>query len=184
MTAVDFIPQNHRERMMWRVMTARPRFRYVDVERDAQVSRYYVDNFAAKLRQKGLIRPAGRVGQKQYFTVLDDKDEASFDTKKKGDNESRMWTAMRSLVTFTWQDVLVVVRDEDSSLTEGDIQRYCTLLMKASYVAVVQKARVGINPARYRLVNDTGPMPPIERTVKVLVDGNLGRAVYSPKVEL
>ena len=179
MRTEEFNPRTPEEKRMWRHMLSHSRFRYSDVMKGADVSRYFIDIFSAKLRRLGLIKPCGREGQDQYFTVMDEKAAEKFAAGQKGRKEGLMWTAMRSLMSFTPQEVILVVGQDQSEVAEEDARKYCALLLKADYLAVVQKARPGVHPARYRLIRDTGPLPPVKRTLEVLVDGNEERAVYA-----
>lgn len=184
MQTAKFQPSTDLEARMWRYMIKHPKFRYQDVVNVAAVSRNAVDNFAAKLRRLNLIKRVAREGKEQFFTVMDDKAADAFAANQRGKKEGVMWTAMRSLKTFTAPEILLAIGDARGDISEKVVCAYCSLLLKADYLAVIQRARPGIHPARYRLINDTGPMPPYQRTLQVVVDGNEDRAVFAAGARL
>lgn len=184
MQTAEFQPTTDLERRMWNYMLRHPKFRYQDVVSAAEVSRNAVDNFAAKLRRLQLIKRVAREGKEQFFTVMDHEAADAFASKQRGRKEGVMWTAMRSLKTFTAPEILLAIGDARDDINEKAVCAYCALLLKADYLAVIQKARPGIQPARYRLINDSGPMPPYQRTLQVVVDGNEDRAVFAAGARL
>lgn len=174
----EFKPRTDPEKRMWTYMMKHPRFRYVDVMAEAKVSRHYMDIFAAKLRRHKLIKPVAREGADQYFTVMDDDAADAFAARKRGQKEGVMWTAMRSLKCFTVPELQLVISTAHPDLDELQIATYCADLKKADYLAVIQK-RTKSQPPRFKMVNDTGPLPPVKRTLQVIVDSNEDRAVWA-----
>ena len=59
-----------------------------------------------------------------------------------------------------------------------DAHIYCQLLLKAEYLRVQQKAVPGRREASYRLIRNTGPLPPMERRVRAVIDQNEGKVTY------
>ncbi len=184
MQTSEFKPRNDREKRMWNYMTAHPKFRYADVMKGANVPRHYIDIFTAKLRRLKLIKQVSREGSGQFYTVMDDAAAKAFEARKKGKKEGVIWTLMRSIKKFSPPEIMMAIAGERSDISEDDVRKYCSLLLKADYLAVIQKARPGVHPARYQLVNDTGPLPPVKRTLEVVVDGNEDRAVYAAGARL
>lgn len=89
-----------------------------------------------------------------------------------------MWTSMRHLPNFDAAELVAHAPEGDASVSLATAKSYCTALLRAGYLRVVQKA----NPAqhrlaRYRLVRNTGPQPPQVQRVKQVFDANLGRVM-------
>lgn len=67
------------------------------------------------------------------------------------------------------------------TLTHWEVSR--RVAGKADFVRVIERANPAIGRlARYRLVRDTGPLPPERRRVTVTVDPNLGEYVRLPEL--
>jgi hypothetical protein len=175
----EFRPANDAEKRMWTFIQNRPKFLYEEVQKEAEVTRYQLDKFAAKLRHAGILKPVGRENSQQFFTVMDDDAARAFAARKRGQKEGALWTSMRTLRAFSPQELLLAIGDGYDDLDEPYARSYCSQLLKADYLAVLQKARPGVRPARFQLVRDTGPLPPVIRNLQVLVDQNEDRAVYA-----
>lgn len=169
---------------MWAFMKANRSFTYAALESASTANRWQLDNFTSRLRRMGLIRLHKREGTVNYFTVYDTKASAKLAAEKRGTREGAIWTVMRTMKDFTPQELLLAIEGADHRITKRFIERYCQVLVKAKYLAVQQKAVPGKRAARYRLANDTGPLPPVQRQLVVLFDNNLEQAVWHPTVRL
>jgi hypothetical protein len=121
--------------------------------------------------------------------VTDDRDEAAAwrlvtlpgKAKAAGSGqaaEALMWGAVRGLVTFTARDVAVHIPEDRVRVTEDEVRRYVGVLLKAGYLRVIRKAVPGKRLATYRLIKNTGPLPPVERRTVIVQDPNLKATVY------
>lgn len=97
--------------------------------------------------------------------------------------EAAIWRAMRGLGVFCPRDVVTHIPPEIAVLTEDEVRRYCLGLLKAGYLKVVRKAVPPARPAFYRLIRNTGPMPPMERRTVIVHDPNLDQIVYVAPVK-
>ena len=114
-------------------------------------------------------------------------DEATADEEalsKRGTTEGQFWTAMRSLKAFSAADVMHVVKLPINTENERALEKYIKILRKAQYVTEVKNGPHSYNPPQYRLVRNTGNLPPITQRAEVLVDQNLDKGVYAPEVRL
>lgn len=166
------------ERRMLDYLKKHEKVTHDDLAAAADVSEWQRTNYVAKLRRAGLLRECGRRDRKQLFTIHDLKSAAELSAMKRGRREGVMWSTMRVLKTFTPQDVLTAMADARDDIDLQRVEGYCRLLLKAGYLSVVEKARSGVRPARYLLAKDTGPLPPVQRMLAVVVDGNTDQAAY------
>lgn len=119
--------------------------------------------------------PIGRAPKPPRIPLAPDTDRA------------RIWSAMRALVKFTRSDLveLVAREDQDFRAVNTAVQDYITHLHAAGYLLVLQgTVKVGAASRRgqwrWRLVRDTGELPPqLRRTgnKRRVFDPNLNREV-------
>lgn len=89
--------------------------------------------------------------------------------------EENMWTAMRRLPSFIPTDLAAHATTETVSVTPEEAGRYCRVLLDAGYLRVARRADPSLGrEAIYRLVDVTGPRPPLPRRVRAVVDQNTG----------
>lgn len=91
---------------------------------------------------------------------------------------ANMWTAMRGLRSFSPRDIAAHASSAQTAVTLEMAQSYCQLLVRASYLRVMDKAIPGRRDAVYRLIQNTGPRPPVERRVRVVIDENQQKIVH------
>jgi hypothetical protein len=103
--------------------------------------------------------------------------------------EENMWRTARLLGAFGPTDIAIHATTTDVKVSEDDAHRYIQVLLRGGYLRVVSPARVSKKggsltrvQARYRLIRNTGPRPPVERRITVVVDANLGEYTYTPGV--
>ena len=148
--------------------------------------------FAAKRavdiwKEAALIRPDGRrVGDLLRWvwigepTVEDQKAGATFAERQRagGTKHGNLWRAMTLLKEFCPTDLMAMSCTDLVPVSLKDAHIYCQLLLKAEYLRVQQKAVPGRREASYRLIRNTGPLPPMERRVRAVIDQNEGKVTY------
>lgn len=97
-----------------------------------------------------------------------------------GKGVENMWRSMRMLRQFTPRDIMVHSTTDTVSVTEATVKSYCSMLLKAGYLRVIQKAVPGKRQAIYRFVRNTGPLPPQIQRVKQVYDPNIREVTYYP----
>lgn len=97
-----------------------------------------------------------------------------------GKATENMWRSMRMLGQFTPRDIMVHATTGTVSVTEATAKSYCTTLLKARYLRVVQRAVPGKRQATYKFVRNTGPLPPQIQRVKQVFDPNIRKVTYYP----
>ncbi|MCS7285016.1 MAG: hypothetical protein NZ527_04780 [Hydrogenobacter thermophilus] len=91
------------------------------------------------------------------------------------DIKKKMWQTMRKIGDFTANDIAVIC-----GVSRGAADSYISKLHHSGYLKVVGTTE-GLNPKNrkasvYRLVKDTGILPPYE--VSVIYDPNLKKVVW------
>lgn len=172
-------PTDPQELQIWRFLNKHPRFTYADVAAACQVSSWKLTNYLRKLRRQKIVKPCGREGATHFYTIFDGKDVQAFAAKKRGVKEGAIWQAIRMLGVFTSDELRTALISIPEQITAEQIQAYCTTLAQAKYLIVLERAKPGKRPARYRLVKNTGPLPPVKRKLTVVVDGNEDRIVHA-----
>jgi hypothetical protein len=84
-----------------------------------------------------------------------------------------MWRAMKVRRSFDAAQVAADATQGDITCTLGTAKSYLQQLKRAGYLAVERESVPG-RLARYRLVRDTGPLPPAVTRAKVVFDRNTG----------
>ncbi len=85
----------------------------------------------------------------------------------------RMWMAMKALKAFTYKDLSLTAQ-----VSDADARFFIKSLKKAGYLSVTQSATPS-SPERVRFLpaRDTGPVAPLIRKDKSVVDRNKNRVV-------
>jgi len=129
-----------------------------------QVISYVLDD----LIKTGWVAVERRRGEQNLYTVLK-RGAPAF-----GPPEYRMWQTARGLRSFSATDIASHGSVEGGAIGTEEARRYCRMLLDGGYLKVIRKARPGVCEARYQLIRNTGPKPPVKRRVTVLVDPNTG----------
>ncbi len=178
MTQHAHIPKGAAEKAIWSYLTTHRYVTHADLKKHTEVSDWKRSNYIAKLRRLGILHDCARRGTTHVFTILDAEAAQRFAADRRNTLWGAMWTTIRISGPFTQAEVLEAIASIREDATPEKVRKYCAMLLKADYLAVVEKAKHGGRGARYRLVKDTGPLPPVMRTLPCLVDPNVERAVY------
>jgi hypothetical protein len=132
-------------------------------------------------QKEGLIKfTSKRMGDRMLYVWVgsdDAPDQANLpDT---GTVNGNLWRSMLYWRTFTPVDLMAVSSTSHVKISVEVARAYCQLLMRAGYLRVEIKAKPGINEASYRLIKDTGPLPPFARKVTAVFDPNENRIVFT-----
>lgn len=159
-------------------MAQTEQFTYADIKQNVTSTQSRRANLVSSLVRQRLIFEVGREdGQKVWTTKKDNVGRAA--TKiKRGSNDGRIWSAMRTMGVFTPDELFAICANDDVKISFEYVRTYCRKLQTAGYFAVIEKARSGGRSARYKLVRDTGPLPPAVKTLECVVDGNTDKAMY------
>lgn len=173
-----YTPINPQEQLIWDFIQKEGTVTHKSISGHVEVTDYFRTNFISKLKRMGIVKVLGaKDGQKQ-FTILS-ADELRKRAKDNVPSEAQiMWTTMRLLRNFDAAQVHLSTKQHAPHITLKRIQDYCKSLMRGGYFRVTVKAIPGKRLAKYKLINDTGPLAPVIRRRSILVDTNLDRVAY------
>lgn len=171
-------PADAHEREIWAFLEKHPRVKSADIAAACAASEWKRQNYLRKLRRDGILKVCGHDKGAPVWTIFDIAGVAEFAASRRGSKEAAIWQAIRVLRTFTPADIAAALMSA-VDVTDREIQSYCSLLVRVKYLAVLSKAQAGGRPARYKLVRDTGPLPPVKKRIVVVVDGNEDRVVFA-----
>ncbi|SDX43964.1 helix-turn-helix domain-containing protein [Paracoccus sanguinis] len=124
---------------------------------------------------EGLIAEAGQEGQTTVWKAsAPPTDDQSVYARESRRPEFAMWRTMRTLRRFAAADVHLTANTDATPLTVADIQKYCSTLAEAGYLAVASKGRPGHRAAVYTIKGRPGPFPPRLVRVPAIYDPNEG----------
>ena len=95
---------------------------------------------------------------------------------------TRMWRTLRMMRAASPRDIAAHASVGRNPVTEKKASEFCRMLLKAGYLRIVETGKPGVRPPRYRLIRDTGPLPPLERRIAAVWDVNLGEFTYLPEI--
>ncbi|MEM9968468.1 MAG: hypothetical protein AAF755_10235 [Pseudomonadota bacterium] len=184
MSFVKHEPRNADEKRMWAYMTSVQQFTHKMVSQATGVSVNKRQNYIAHLKEHGYVRRLGRKANQLFFTAHADLDIPEFNGKRRTTIEGKYWSAMRSLGTFSAQDIAAIFVSDVDDITMESIENYIEILLKGDFLRRVGHRQNGSPASRYRLVNNTGPLPPLQRRAEVIIDQNKEQVVYVNGVAL
>lgn len=104
--------------------------------------------------------------------VVKDKTPQAF-----GPRDKRIWQTMRSMGVFTARDVAVWSSVDGDEVSHEAAHRYIQHLLGAGYLRVRETARPGVRPARFQLIINSGPKPPVLKRIQAIYDPNTGEII-------
>lgn len=85
-----------------------------------------------------------------------------------------MWRAMRMIKAFTLADLVAAASTEEVMISAEDAKDYVRYLTRAKYLR-----RIPGRLVVWRIINDTGPLPPQVQRVRQVWDPNLRQIMWS-----
>lgn len=93
-----------------------------------------------------------------------------------GAGVENMWRTMRMMGEFSPRCVAAHATTDLVNVSESTAKAYCTALRKAGFLKVHIKAQPPKRQAVYRLINNTGPNPPMIQRTQQVFDPNTSKA--------
>lgn len=147
-------------------------FGYAEISAEMSIGMEQATSIVRGWEKAGLIKVVTEASGKgrRLFAVVP---EAERPKKPVGRTaEQNMWTAMRGLRTFTPTDLAAHASTDMVACGVEDARSYCQSLLAVGYLKVERKAQPGRSEAIYRLVRNTGPLPPVKKRVTAVIDPN------------
>lgn len=175
----------HGQQAIWDMIRERESFTITEVWELVDMHRKSIINYVKRLVEGGYVRKAADFDTSfRYERVKSGSRHAPRLTRdgkpvKQGMGNRNMWRSMRMMGQFSPTDLAAHSTTEDTDVSLATAKAYCTELVRAGYLRVIQKARPPKKQAVYKLINNTGPeAPQITRVTKVY-DPNL-KTVMEP----
>jgi len=175
----DYRTSDPIEREILDYMKEHPRVTSKDIAQNCSVGEVARLRAFRNLRRAGVVKEAGRDGKAWLWSVFELGDIQVRAAQKRSGKDGAIWAAMRTLNVFCPEDIMTALAGGGLDITRSDIQSYCTTLVQSKYLSVLARAKPGTSSARYRLVKNTGPLPPVRKRMTVLVDPNEDRIVFA-----
>lgn len=149
-------------------------------------SREYCAQALKDWERWGYVKMIRRKGARKFYRFVPGKEGTppvtGVDGKviREATPQQNMWRAMRGLVpmTFNYMDIWHHANTPNTPVTKTQAHAYCRMLAHAGYLKVTQKANGKGRLARYKLIRNTGPLPPREKRVRGVWDENDQRFIY------
>ncbi|HAS88149.1 MAG TPA: hypothetical protein DCS48_02435 [Desulfovibrio sp.] len=122
-----------------------------------------------------IARKYYRIAKRSRFAPRIAKDGKVFPPPKR----DHMWRAMRMNGEFTAATLMVWASTDEVDIKLDDSKDYIKHLYKAGYLKLIGKVH---NTYKYRLIKNTGPLPPQVQKIKQVWDPN-EKKVMKPKEE-
>lgn len=164
----------------WAVACELGRFRASDLMLRVGIGTTSANHFIRHWLRDGLIVIAETNAQGRVLSVVNPAEpgnQAAFRETPCGN----IWRSMRMLREFSALDLAAHSTTPNVSVSADDAERFCQPLLRAGYLRVIKKpgARLGGGGAVYRLIRNTGPLPPKEQRVRAIYDENLDQFVVA-----
>ena len=95
--------------------------------------------------------------------------------------EGNMWRSMRGLRVFSATDIAAHSNAGGVEVSVAQARAYCRLLVQSDHLRVQQTAISGKREAKFKLINNSGPVAPKPRKVKGVFDPNTANFVSLDK---
>jgi hypothetical protein len=176
-----------RQRLWEAIRAARGEFTCAEIARRAGVSPHTGGNYVRALHAAGILEKTGPARYKlirdegiEYPRVQPDGTRAT-----RGLATEQMWRTLRILRGNTnGTELAAYASSPEHPVAEGLARTYLSLLTRAGYCTriVIGSGRQAGWHARYQLIKNTGPKPPVFCRTNVVFDPNLRRVVWMPEI--
>lgn len=183
-TTVDLptiTPQGDEEQAIWDYIHKRPYFTFEDIAMVCAVGAIRT-NFMRHLRKRGIIREWGRNEGKIFYSVKQPEDARTFAKDIRATGEGAIWTAIRHQKKFRPIDLFAALSPARPDIRLDDIIGFCRVLRNAGYLRASARLRSrNLNSeTNLLLLKNTGPLPPQQKRMTVVIDNNQDKIVYAP----
>jgi DNA-binding transcriptional MocR family regulator len=165
------------EQAAWAVAQRLRSFKLYQLSAEAGVSVHTTTRYLRQWARRGLVV---REGSGRFITFSVVEGAPVLPPSREQSPERNMWTAMRLAPSFSARDLAAQATTDRLKVSEDEALRFIRSLLPAGYLKVVQTAIPNRRPAVYRLIRNTGPLPPRECRIPAVWDPNEARWVHLP----
>jgi len=168
---------------VWAQVRTQRFFTVADIQDATSIPRKTITDYLKRLTAGGVVRLCDEGdGADQYELVKDmgvhtPRFRPNGEPVTQGMGNQNMWRSMRMMSEFSPRDIAAHSSTDAVNVSEDTAKKYCGHLLKAGYLRVLVRAVPGKRQARYRLIKDTGPLPPKVQRVKRVFDPNSGEVM-------
>lgn len=167
--------------LVWEALKAAPQpVTRTDLHNVTKVAASTIANYLTALIAAGIVEKIEDERRPTYRLLRDTgfhapRMKADGTPVKAGGSTQNLWNSMRRLKQFNARDLVAHSTTTHVEVTENHAKVYCSHLLAAGYLKVVRKAAPPTRAAIYRLIRDTGPVPPKTQRVQQVYDPNTGK---------
>lgn len=121
--------------------------------------------------------PEHRAGRALYRSTA--RETRIAEIARTADPYYNMWQAMRRLMMFRATDIAALSTTSAVGVTVPEAWDYCWFLDQAGYLFIRERGRNGSQDHTFRLIKDTGPLPPEPQWRLAAYDPNLERVTHA-----
>jgi hypothetical protein len=176
----EFRQSNKTDRIVWDAIKNLEFFNFSDVKMAVSIPETKLRTILSKLNRQGYTRIHHSKGNRVFHTCQSNAGEIEAQMSKRQTVEGAIWISMRIAKAFTVTDIFAGLAPSRPDVRLENIITYTDTLTVAGFLKMVRRADPeGGRYAVYRLVNDTGPLPPKAKKGIVVVDQNTNKIAYS-----
>ena len=171
---------------VWAEIRKRKTFIRSDIWDATGIPKKTVTDYINRLEAGGYVAWTGQREDAAVYTLMKDagvhppRIRPNGEPVQQGKGTENIWRSMRMLRQFTPRDIVAHSNTDTVTVSDATAQSYCSILLRAGYLRVLRKAQPGKHQATYKLIRNTGPLPPQIQRVKQVFDQNLGEVTYRP----
>jgi hypothetical protein len=166
-----------------RELTARGPWTIRDVHGRCNGDRREVGDYVRRLAKAGYVEAVGEAPGSGTPAVLYTLAKGGQEpprvredgTESPPTRRENMWRAMRMIKAFTLTDLVAAASTEEVMISAEDAKDYIRNLTRAKYL----RRLPGNLVACWRIINDTGPLPPQVQRIRQVWDPNLRQVMWS-----
>ncbi len=162
----------------WDYIQSQTEFRAEDIARATGCAASTAQNWIYQWEKEKLIRIVRSEIKKRFYRVtgkhapLPPSFRTDMSAVPNQTIQGNLWRTMRMMKQFSPVDLAIHSTTDEVDVTDQAAKEYCRMLLRAGYLRVVEKAIPGRRDPLYRLINNTGPKPPVEKRIRAVYDSN------------
>lgn len=170
---------------VWVEIRRRKEFTPLDIHHATEIPKKTISDYAKRLVAGGVLEEVAGDGVSPRYKLIRDMGVHTPRFRKNGEpvtqgmGNQNIWRSMRMMSEFSPRDIAAHSTTDNVQVSEDTVRTYCTMLLRAGYLRVLVKAIPSKRQARYRLIKNTGPLPPKIQRVKQVFDPNLNQVVHT-----